>query len=162
MDTFEDYPNFNPRPGYPEKITVSTRWKKRQWGGWNLVEARTGRVLGWITRSLDEPGIWEYRICSGAFRGDGIDDQGDVMDRVDPWLYKGNSEGGSLRLGTARRRWDAAHGIVWHLVQHHAPAVGYGRHGMVEMSKWNKKHPGYAGSLQEEIDNMRHETAGAK
>lgn len=163
MDTFTDYPNFNHRAGQPEKITISTRWKRREWGGWNLVEASTGRVLGWITRSLDEPNIWEYRVASGAFRGDGIDDQGDVMDKVDPWLFNGTPDGtGSRRIGTARTRWDAAHGIVWHLVQRHAPAVGFGRNRMVELSKWNPKHPAYAGSIQEEIDRERALLAGAR
>jgi len=163
VDTFEDIPNFNHRSGQPEKITVSTRWKKRSYGGWTLVEATTGRALGWITRNFEDPTIWEYRICSGAFRGDGIDDEGDVMDKVDPWLFKGASDGiGSRCLGTARDRWSAAHNITWHLVQHHAPAVGFGRHGMVEMSKWNRKNPAYKGSIQEDIDSMRAEQAGAR
>lgn len=143
MDTFDDIPNFSPRPGQPLTVTVTTRWKRREWGGWNLVEARTGRLLGWIVRDLDDPKLWVYRICSSAFRGDGPDDRGDIMDKVPAYLYHGSytNDGTSRALGASRSRWGAAHGIVWNLVQYHAPAVGFGRHGEVEMSRWNPKSP---------------------
>lgn len=136
--------NPNRRGNEPLNLTFDTYWKRRDFGGWLLVERKSGRILGWITRS-DEDGRrsdWQARIASEAFRGSGPDDRGDLLDRVPGYLYRavrGNPLG-SDPIGTAPNRWRAASLMLTHLVRHRAPAVGFGTHH--EVIRWiPRSHP---------------------
>lgn len=142
METIEVC-NMNHRASEPLNLTFDVRWKRREWGGWLLVEAKTGRTLGWIVRSdyKNPRSDWEMRIASEAFRGSGPDDQGDLLDKVPAYLYRGKP-GEPLScdpIGTARDRWQAAYLMLTHLVRHRAPAVGFGAH--YEVIRWVSKYP---------------------
>lgn len=125
-------------PDFPNPdVKVPVRWKRREWGGWDLVHAETGRVLGWIVRNSNHPRKWDVRLCSSAFRGESMADRGDVLDRVPPRLYDGTSADSFISLihSTVSDRWDAAFNIVWTLVNRRAPAVGFPRHPEVDTSR---------------------------
>jgi hypothetical protein len=117
-------------------VVTLVRFKARILGkdrfrqGWFVVRADNGRELGWLCKQDDgeHKGLWSIRVCVSAFRGDGPDDDGNVMDRVPHHLYNGTADGSSSAhaIGYARDRTEAAAEIVARLVQRRAPAVGYG------------------------------------
>lgn len=129
---------FNPHKwgGYQE-IEVPVRWQRRSFGGWQLIHAKTGRVLGWIVRNSEDRRLWDVRVCSTAFRGGSATDNGDVLDRVPSYLYGGDPHNSlvSFTIATYRNRADAAYQIVYRLVKYAAPAVGFGRHPEVDTSR---------------------------
>jgi hypothetical protein len=126
---------FNPHKwGEAQYVEVPVRWKRREWGGWALVHAETGRHLGWIVRNPDDRRAWDVRLASQAFRGDNNGDIGDVLDVVPARLYNGNPHNSIESftiVTTARREWAAEH-IVERLVNKAAPAVGFPRHPDVD------------------------------
>lgn len=112
-------------------VVVLVRYTRRDLGGWNAVRADNGRLLGWMVRASagEYAGQWSAHIASGAFRGDGPDDEGDVMDQVDKYLHNGGSDSLSSRaIEYCENRERAADAIVSQLVREHAPAVGYPQH----------------------------------
>lgn len=133
METIEVC-NTNKRHDEPWAISVDVRWVRREYGGWKLVEHTTGRTLGWIVRSdwKNPRSVWEVRIASAAFQGSSKQDEGYFMDHVPHWLYRGDPH----TIDTASVRWQAAYAIVQHLVRHRAPAVGFGAHYEVTLSKF--------------------------
>ncbi|MFY1595538.1 hypothetical protein [Micromonospora sp. WMMD737] len=118
-------------------VVLLVRFTRRKWGGWYVVRADNGRDLGWADRVTagEHAGLWSARVCSSAFRGRGPDDTGDLLDRVEPRLHRG--EHGrpfvSRAIDYADTRAQAAWSIVAHLVREHAPAAGYPRHYGVEL-----------------------------
>ncbi|WP_431728531.1 hypothetical protein [Verrucosispora sp. TAA-831] len=113
-------------------IVVLVRFKRRQWGGWSIVRADNGRLLGWTDKvtSGEHGGRWSAHVTSNAFRGDGPDNEGELLDTVQYRLYNGDPNNSlvSNPIDYGDRRMDAAEAIVQHLVEMHAPAVGYPRH----------------------------------
>lgn len=133
----ETISTFDPHTwGKVQYIETPVRWKRREWGGWTLVHAKTGRLLGWIVRNPDDARAWDVRLCSQAFRGD-QDGDGDILDKVPAYLYNGNphDEFVSNCVNTTRDRLSAAEVIVSKLINRRAPAVGYGRHPEVDTTK---------------------------
>lgn len=126
-------------PDENRRVTVPVRWKRREYGGWKLVHAETGRTLGWIVRNYDKPRVWDVRMCSTPFRGDGLADGGDILDRVPYYLYNGDSGDAhvSYAFSWTKDRWDAAFNIVWTLVNRRAPGVGFPRHP--EVVPWKSR-----------------------
>lgn len=135
--------NENRRSNEPLDLTFDVFWRRRDWGGWYLVERKSGRTLGWITRSdeTERRSDWQVRIASEAFRGSGPDDRGDLLDKVPGYLYRATPGNplGSQALTTARDRWQAAYYLLTHLVRHRAPAVGFGAHH--EVIRWASRYP---------------------
>jgi hypothetical protein len=135
VETFSIY---NPHSWGPAAgdIDIPVRWKRREWGGWTLVHAKTGRNLGWIVRDTDDSRAWAIRLCSQAFRGDEHAD-GDILDVVPARLYDGDPHNSlaSHCVNTVRTRWEAAHVILSMLVRRAAPAVGFPRHPQVDTSR---------------------------
>lgn len=134
METISVY---NPHQwGKISSIDVPVRWKRREWGGWTLVHAKTGRVLGWITRDSERPREWQVRLASQPFRGDEHGD-GDILDKVPVYLYNGDPSNScaSRAFCERRTRWDAAYAILTLLVQRRAPAVGFPRHPDVDTTR---------------------------
>jgi len=132
-----------PHPDEDRNVEIPVRWKRREYGGWNLVHAETGRILGWITRgSVARDRTWQVRLSSIAFRGESPTDTGDVMDSVPYWLYDGQSGDPFVSCvhSNTRDRWEAAYDIVQALVSRRAPAVGFGRHPEVDTSRSDRYH----------------------
>jgi hypothetical protein len=109
------------------EVAVLIRFTKREYGGWHVVRADNGRVLGWVVKVEygEYAGEWSAHVSATAFRGDGPDFDGSVLDRVPSYLHNGNPDGGSRTISYDRQRVYAASSIVHHLVRYHAPAVGY-------------------------------------
>lgn len=112
-------------------IDVGVRWQRREYGGWTLVQARSGRVLGWIVRNSDDPRAWDVRLAAQAFRGD-KDSDGDILDKVPIYLFNGKDAYSSNCVSTQRTKRDAAYTIISKLVNRRAPAVGFDRHPEVD------------------------------
>lgn len=117
-------------PGCPY-VAVFVSFTRRSLGGWYVTRTDNGRVLGWIVKTA---GRWHSMISASAFRGDGLDQSGDLMDRVPGHLH--HSPDGTERSGTHEvdtTREEAARSIVTWLVREHAPAVGYPTHPLVRL-----------------------------
>ena len=126
------------RLDFPE-VTLDVRLTRRELGGWNVVRADNGRPLGWLARDSDGSSPWEARICASAFRGDGpgADDTGHVLDKVPHHLYGGIDEIRCEPVGYGRTREWAAGEMFSRLHRQQAPAVGFGRHSLVE--RWEDR-----------------------
>lgn len=117
------------------EVVVLFRFRRREYGGWNVVRADNGRLLGWTVRNdLDGEykGLWSAHVNPTAFRGGDLDDEGDLLDRVPEHLFRGYAPFKSKNIGYQLTRDRAAETIIGYLVSGHAPAVGYGRHPAVE------------------------------
>lgn len=118
------------------RVVTLFRFRRREWGGWDVVRADNGRLLGWTVRN-DTPGdeckgLWSAHVNSSAFRGGDLDDAGDLMDSVPLHLFHGSAPFESKNIGYQFTRERAAEAIIGYLVSGRAPAVGYGRHQAVE------------------------------
>lgn len=114
--------------GYRE-VEVEVRFTKRAYGGWLVRRADNGRELGWLVR---DGKLWQARVSASAFRGQDVDDYGDVLDDVPLYLFNGKSRLEAWPIvSDAATREDAAHDLLWHLHRHHATALGYGPHPAV-------------------------------
>jgi hypothetical protein len=100
--------------------TVEIRFERRDYGGWYLVRADNQRKLGWLYRSTTER-KWTAYVSASAFRGSSLDDEGDVLDTVDPWVAGTIAE--ARLVGTDSSRTDAAESLVAYLVNHAATAI---------------------------------------
>jgi hypothetical protein len=108
---------------------IDVRFTKRGYGGWLIKRADNGRTLGWVTRV--DGRMWDAHVSASAFRGETIDDEGDVLDSVPGYLF--NGEGLSSRsIAVCATREDAAYEVVTWLRRKQAPALGYGRHYAVQ------------------------------
>jgi hypothetical protein len=99
-------------------------------GGYRFERTDNGRDLGWVFKGAD--GNWRGYIAEGAFRGEGPDDRGDILDRVPAWLFCGRGDGITqepVSLGYTRD--EAAQGVLHRLDYDRAPALGHGRHDAV-------------------------------
>ncbi|WBB94132.1 hypothetical protein [Verrucosispora sp. WMMC514] len=125
-------PDLKSRP--PREVVVLVSFKRREWG-WGIVRADNGRLLGWTAKvsAGEHAGRWSAHVASGAFRGDGPDNDGDILDEVHHYLHNGvpNNSFVSNPIDYHERRADAAHTVVAHVVYKQAPAVGYPRHPQV-------------------------------
>lgn len=99
---------------------------------WNVVRADNERVLGWVCKQEygegEYAGQWEPRINSAAFRGTSVGDEGDLLDQVPDWRFKGDGNGGSRSLNYEDSRFWAARAIIDHLDDNAATALGHGPH----------------------------------
>lgn len=114
--------------GYHE-VELEVRFVKRSFGGWAVTRKDNGRHLGWLVKHDD---LWEARANSGAFRGEGIDDEGYILDDVPLYLFNGITSLKADACGYGKTREDATSELLWHLHRNHAPALGYGRHHAVK------------------------------
>lgn len=110
--------------------TFDVKFTKRSYGGWNIGRADNGRVLGWIYRS-ETTDPWGVYVSSGAFRGAGPDDEGDLLDAVPCHLHHGDDTVTSRAFTKAEVREDAAASLIEDLRHNRAPAVGFDRHPQV-------------------------------
>lgn len=110
--------------------TFDVRYSKREFGGWIVRLNDNDRELGWLTRSPDGE-RWEARVSSVAFRGQYPGDTGYVLDDVPTYLHNGSDRFSSRKIADETTRREAAVEILWHLVRHEAPAVGFGPHPAV-------------------------------
>lgn len=126
-------------------LVVLVRFTRRPYGGWFVQRADNGRHLGWLCRPTtgEHAGQWEVRVNASAFRGAGVDDQGDMLDRVEAHLYHRDVNGHTMvqPVAVERTREWAARSLLWHLVREHAPAVGFDRHwGVTEYRTTARQH----------------------
>jgi hypothetical protein len=105
-------------------FTVEIAYRKRSYGGWEVVRADNGRRLGWLCK--DDEG-WSAYVSSDAFRGDSADDRGESLDEVPLYLFGGQCQVVSDRIAFEATRDDAAGQIVRRLHKYSAPALGFGR-----------------------------------
>lgn len=134
-------------PVWPE-VEVEVRFKRREWrDGWEVRRADNGRLLGWLCRDRENK-VWQARVPESAFRGDGVNDEGNLLDEVPGYLTNANStRDGFMPVGADRtREWAARELLAW-LVRYHAPAVGYGRKAGVV--RYVDKHPERVARLAE-------------
>lgn len=130
------YPEFSVEVRFTTRTFTGTDGAKVKIGGYNVVRADNGRNLGWVTKSED--GTWAARVAQGAFRGEGIDDQGDVLDSVDDYainMERAHVNGalpGQRPVSIDSSRAYAAEGVVRWLLARRAPALGFGRHYAVK------------------------------
>jgi hypothetical protein len=108
-------------------VTIEIRYRKRSYGGWDVVRADNGRLLGWLYQGHGERD-WDAYVSSSAFRGASADDTGHSLDYVPFYLFNGRSEAESNRIGLDSKRDGAAELIVHRLVDKGAPAAGFGAH----------------------------------
>lgn len=125
---------------FPE-VKLEIRFTKREYGGWNVVRADNGRLLGWLCKGKFDDGkpCWNAYLSSTAFQGDGPDDKGYVLDEVPLHLFRGKNEFTSECITWEDTREWAATEIFRHLFRNQAPAVGFGRHYAVK--RWHDTHP---------------------
>lgn len=125
---------------FPE-VRLEVRLVKRTYGGWHVVRADNNRELGWLTKGKFDDGspCWEARVASAAFRGDGPDDEGYILDDVPLHLFNGRDSLTCDPVGYGRTRQEAAEELFYHLRKHEAPAVGFGRKYSVK--RWHDSHP---------------------
>ncbi len=119
------------RDQHPNRhIGVLIRYTNRSIGGYNVVRSDNGRQLGWVVNSdlrtgRRPPYPWSAHVDPSAFRGDTLDDTGDLLDQVPGDFY--GAPYGRLDLcppiDQCACRDDAASSIVWRLVAKHATAV---------------------------------------
>lgn len=128
MPTIEYY-DFDLR----EIRTIELRYRRdeRMPDRWNVRRADNDRLLGWVypPRAGNDK-AWTAHVASGAFRGDDVNDEGDILDHVPAYLYNG-SEAETFKCPTITRsgsRYDAVIELLSWLLRKHAPAMGYGRH----------------------------------
>jgi hypothetical protein len=119
------------RTSGPDPVT-EIRFAKRDLGGWHVVLASNGRLLGWVVPARHGPGGWEARIHAEAFRGTGPGDTGSTMDDVPDDLFAGTGPASCRAVGYEKDRADAAQVIVQWLYDHSAPAAGFGPHYRVK------------------------------
>jgi hypothetical protein len=116
---------------------VRRMWKGEPIGGWSVVRADNGRYLGWLRRpaAIYSSWVrWEVRVHEEAFRGDGPDNTGELLDKVPDWLLRGHYCDDTTVVGGGRTRDEAAFELLLWLDDKHAPAVGYGQHP--EVCRW--------------------------
>lgn len=119
------------------------RFTRRGSGGWFVVRADNGRHLGWLysNRSDHPKPVWEARVPSGAFRGETIDDEGNILDAVPTYLTNSDNQMTGFRpVGFGSTREEATSELLYHLHQNHAPALGYGAHPAVRLSPFRNNH----------------------
>lgn len=113
-------------------VVILVRFEYRRYngtkiGGWNVVRADNGRLLGWTCKQEtgDFKGRWSVHVASAVFRGDGPDFDGNVMDRVPSHLYHGEPANPSIAnpIEYNESRFWAAYSLVCHLVRERARAV---------------------------------------
>lgn len=121
------------RYGVNFKSLLLVRFTKRREGGWYVVRADNGRILGWMTKETfgEYKGQWAAHVARTAFLGRDVDDEGDMMDQVPLRLFFGKDQFHSAVLGHNDDRYHAAYGIVLHLAHEGATALGYGPHPQV-------------------------------
>ena len=125
------------RDGRGGEITVEIAYRKREYGGWHVVRADNGRQLGWLTTRVGSSG-WSAHVDSAAFRGDTVNDTGDLLDDVPLYLFNGEDSVRSREIGWPERtREDAAEQLVAWLARKRATALGYGRHP--EVTRWEDR-----------------------
>ena len=125
------------RDGLGKEITVEIAYRKRSYGGWLVVRADNGRELGWLTTRGGSSG-WSAHVSSVAFRGDTIDDTGDILDNVPQRLFHGEDSFRSVEIGWPQEtREQAAEYLVRWLAKERATALGYGRHP--EVTRWEDR-----------------------
>lgn len=114
---------------------VLVRYTKRSIGGWYVVRADNGRVLGWTLKNTagEFKESWTCHVNAGAFRGVDVDDEGDVMDYVPERLFNGKNQLHSKAIDFSKDRGGAAATIVSHLAHNGATALGFGEHPGVRM-----------------------------
>jgi hypothetical protein len=115
-------------------MTVAVRYRKRESGGWSILRADNERRLGWICKGYREPD-WSAYVDSEAFRGDGVNDTGHVLDDVPLYLF--NGENTVLHRPVSEgcpKREDAVEAIILWLNKHGANALGYGSH--YDVRRW--------------------------
>lgn len=127
---------YSSKSGYQE---IAIRFSKRSFGGWNIVRADNGRVLGWtVWNDIDKD--WIGYLSASAFRGTGTDDLGDVLDHVPNHLFNGLDSLRSLISAVGVTRVDVAEELVYRLVREQAPAVGFGAHFDVHPHHHHNNH----------------------
>lgn len=103
---------------------------------WYVQRFDNGRTLGWLCPPRNRGKLdrqWSTHVPAEAFRGEGTDDLGDVLDRVPADLFgHGKDQFTSPAIAYDRTRREAAHELITHLSRHRAPALGHGRHPRVE------------------------------
>ena len=108
-----------------EFVELEVKYTKREFGGYYVCRADNGRQLGWVFKQSEfgaKPGSWDAYPSSSAFRGDSLDDEGDLLDHVDEWVVG--------TIGQARRvasefesRADAAQQLLYYLADNRATAL---------------------------------------
>lgn len=128
-----DHRGDNGKLDFPE-YTLEVKFTKRQYGGWCVVRADNGRLLGWLCKGKYDNGkpCWNAYVSSTAFLGADKDDGGDILDEVPERLFDGKDQFTSNPIAYEDNRQYAAEAIFRHLFRNQAPAVGFPRHYAVK------------------------------
>lgn len=125
-----------------QERTLDIVFSPREYGGWDVHHAHSGRQLGWITYDRTKPvkTRWEARTGDVSFRGDGrhdTADEGHVLDEVPSHLSARCEPGRHSPVGLGRSRADALYNLLYWLCRQSAPAVGFGPHK--DVHPWTSK-----------------------